>query len=113
MPVRLQNITDEPHQRHIILFADSQIELILRFHPTAEMWCFDATYKTKSTYGHKLSTGVLHIESTNFPFDFMVSDLSGNQLDPFKRDDFSSGRCALYMFDAEDMEALRGGSVPI
>lgn len=113
MPVKLTNITDEAHQRHIVLFEESEIVLTLRFYPTVEMWCFDAEYKGNILNGYKLSTGVLHMRSRNMPFDFFVMDASGNGLDPFKLDDFSTGRCELYMFDSDDMEAIRNAPVPI
>jgi hypothetical protein len=47
----------------------------------------------------------------NQPFDFVCVDLSGNGIDPFKRQDFSSGRCEIYMLEAADMEQIRGAAV--
>jgi len=112
--IKIQNLTDEPIQQHIVIFNRSEITLTLRFWPKTELWTFDATYNNKSVYGLKLSVGVLHILSQNQPFDFIVTDNSGSGIDPFKRDDFSSNRCALYMLEASDMVRIRNGAeVPI
>lgn len=113
MPVQIENITAEAHQRHIVLFEESEIVLTLRFLPVVEMWTLGLEYKGEEAHGYKLSAGVLHLLSRNFPFDFTVRDLSDNGIDPFKIDDFSSGRCGLYMLDADDMQVIRDAPVPL
>ena len=110
---RVQNITDGTHQRHTIAFVESEIQLVLRFAPTVGMWTADIAYRDVVIYGVALSLGVLHIRSHNLPFDFIVTDLSTTGLDPFRRDDFSGDRCALYLLEADDMEELRGAPVPL
>lgn len=111
--IKLDNITDETHQRHTIVFEESEIVLVLRFHPTVEMWTFDATYKDTQVQGRKLSVGVLHMVSRNLPFDFLVVANAGTGLDPSRRDDFLTGRCSLFMLEADDMEVVRGAPVPL
>ena len=113
MAVRIQNISDEAHQRHVLVFEVSELVLELRYHPTVEMWTFDTEYKGVRVKGAKLSVGVLHMRSRNMPFDFAVLDLADTGLDPFRLDDFSTGRCGLYLLDASDMEGVRNAPVPI
>ena len=113
MPVRITNITDAPHQNHTVLFEESEIVITLQFHPTIEMWVIDAVYKDEQALGYKLTVGVLHMQSRNLPFDFIVRDAQQSGLDPFLIDDFSNGRCELYMLNAEDMESIRGTPVPL
>jgi hypothetical protein len=60
----------------------------------------------------RLSVGVLHMESKNLPFDFVVADLAGAGLDPLRRDDFSTSRCGLYLLEPAEIEAVRGAPVP-
>jgi hypothetical protein len=107
---RIQNITDESIQRHTVLFEESEITLTLRFYPKTEHWTFDAEYNGKAVYGLKLSLGVVHMVSQNQPFDFAVVDRSGQGVDPFRIDDFSSDRCRLYLLDANDMIRVRDGA---
>lgn len=109
----IQNIGSEAIQRHTILFGNKEIILTLRFFPRQTIWLMDIVYGDVSIFGIKLSTGVLHILSRNLPFDFIVQDLSGNGIDPFKRYDFSEERCVLYMLEASDMEDIRGISVQL
>jgi hypothetical protein len=110
---RIQNITNEPIQRHTIVFQESEIVLTLRFYPRTEVWLFDAEYLDWAVYGLKLSVGTLHMISQNQPFDFVVTDESGEGFDPFQRTDFSSGRCLLYLLEPEDMVRIRGDEVPV
>lgn len=105
------NITEDANQRHLIALDDGEIVFNLRFYPTVQMWTFDVDFQGKEIKGVKLSLGVLHIINQNYPFDFAVTDLSGNGVDPFRVDDFSGGRCKLFILDPIDMEAIRG--VPV
>ena len=106
--LKIQNITDEPIQRHSILFQESEIILTLRFYPRSQIWCFDAEYLDWSVKGIKLSVGVLHIAGQNRLFDFVVRDFSNNGIDPFAKTDFSNDRCSLYMLEQDDIEDIRG-----
>jgi hypothetical protein len=107
------NITDEPIQRHTIIFEESEIVLKLRFLPKNEIWLMDIEYGDYQIFGVKLSVSVLHITSGNMPFDFVVFDNSGNGIDPFQSGDFVNGRCSLYMLERDDMlEIRRGEAVP-
>lgn len=108
----LVNITSDPFQRHIVLLDEEEITIDLRFYPTIQQWFFDISYKTKAVNGVKLSLGVLHINNTNMPFDFIVVDQSANGIDPFKVDDFMD-RCRLYMLDSSEMETFRGVPVAV
>lgn len=109
---KLQNVTDEPHQRHTIVFEESEIVLSLRYLPTVEMWVMDVSYKGIDTHGLKLSVAVLHMRSRNLPFDFIVVDNLETGLDPIRVDDFATGRCSMYLLEAEDMQEIRGAAVP-
>ena len=113
MAVRINNITDEAHQRHIVILDDQEVELTLRFLPVVESWFIDVTYGGRSAAGFKLSLNTLHMLSQNYPFDFVVQDLSGRGVDPFRIDDFSENRCALFMLQTADMAEIRGADVPV
>lgn len=108
----VQNIGIEAIQKHTILFGDSEIILTLRFLPRQTIWIMDIQYGDSYSYGVKLAVGVFHLFSRNFPFDFIVRDLSGEGIDPFKRTDFNNGRCELYLLEKSDMESIRGVEVP-
>ena len=109
----MKNITSEAHQPHIVVLEDQEIELTLRFLPPVEGWFFNVTFGGRTVNGFKLALNTLHMVSQNFPFDFVVEDLSGRGIDPFRIDDFSENRCALYMLQTDDMTEIRGQDVPV
>lgn len=113
MPVRIQNITRDPIQRHTITTEGRDVILRLWFHPLGQFWTMDVTYGDKQVNGVRLFCGGLHITSANMPVDFEVVDVQRAGLDPFRRDDFEAGRCALVMLLPDDMEAVRGQPVPL
>jgi len=77
---RLQNITDEPIQRHTILFEKSEIIFTLRFYPRTQIWMFDAEFGDTVVYGLKLSVGVIaHDKSRISHLILSVFDRSGKR----------------------------------
>lgn len=111
--LKILNIGNETYQRHLILFEEQEIELKLRFLPTQEIWVMDVNYKDTQILNVKLSINVLHIRNFNLPFDFIVIDNSGEDIDPFLKDDFKSNRCTLYLVEASEMQKIRGLKVEI
>lgn len=103
----IQNITDDPYQSHIIKLEDSEIELKLRFMPKVASWFADFD----SIKGVRLSVGVRFLKAHSKDYDFICRDMSDNGIDPFRVDDFSSGRCELYLLEPDDVETLRLGGV--
>ena len=113
MPIRLNNITDDAHQLHAVRIDEAEVTVTLRYFDNVGMWTISAEYGERSAYGYKLALDTLHMQSRNFPFDFVVLDTSGSGLDPSRKDDFLTGRCELFMLNSSDMEDVRGGPVPL
>ena len=109
--IQINNIGVEGFQRHTVPLEDGDVILTLRFYSLTEIWQLSVEYNGVSYNGCKLSCGVLHMRSANFPFDFIVEDLSENGIDPYKSDDFFIGRCRLLMLNADEMEQIRGQEV--
>lgn len=109
----ISNVGNESIQRHTILFENNEIILRLRFFAVTEIWTMDVTYNGESIRGTKLSTGIVHMIGQNWPFDFIVTDESGNGIDPFQKSDFTNGRCHLYLLEPSEIEQIRGVPVEI
>lgn len=109
----ITNITADPSQRHIIPLEDSEIILDLRFFPQVQQWFINVEWKGSNTKGIKLSLGVLHLANSNYPFDFILTENAVTGIDCFKVDDFSGGRCQLFMLSPDEMEQFRGVPVEI
>lgn len=112
MAIKLQNLTDEPHQRHTVLIDDREVVVEIRYLSVVQAWFITADLNGRIVSGFRLSLGVLHFQSQNLPFDFVVEDTSGTGLDPFRINDFSTGRCSLIMLGEADMEGVRDAPVP-
>lgn len=110
---KLTNINDDPIQSFVLIVGKEQANIQLRFYPTIQSWYFNLEFRGIQINGIKISLGVLHIKSYNFPFDFVAEDTSGLGIDPFKVDDFQLGRINLYMLNAVEMAAIRGYSVKV
>ncbi len=108
---KINNISTEGFQTHTIPLDTGDITLQIRFYSSVEMWQMSISFQDKSLNGVKLSTGTIHALASNFPFDFIVDDTTGNGVDPYKQDDFSTERCILYMLEADEIEAIRGQDV--
>jgi hypothetical protein len=108
---KINNIGTEGFQTHTIPLDTGDITLQIRFYASVEIWQMSVEYQDKSINGVKLSAGVTHIRSANLPFDFILEDTTGNGIDPYKQDDFSTERCILYLLDADETEAIRGQAV--
>lgn len=93
--IKIANITSDSNQRHTIEMDGGNVILVLRFHVQIQQWTADITRNEKSVYGVKLATGVKHIPSMNMGVDLAV--VADENIDPFKADDFESGRCNLLM----------------
>jgi len=107
----INNIGDEADQSLTIPLPDGDAFLSIRFLSSVQIWQMSVEYNGKSYNGMKLTCGVIHMRSANFPFDFIVVDNSGAGIDPYKRDDFSINRTTLYLLEADEMEAIRGQEV--
>ncbi len=109
---KISNVTDEPVQRHVLLFERGEVVVILRHLPTVEMWKMRVEYQGDFIDGIKISLGTLHFRHKNWPFDIALLCTDNTGLDPYRVDDFASGRIELYMVTPQEMIQIRGGDVP-
>lgn len=117
----IRNITsaeESAEQRHFLEFSRGSVELILIYEAAVQMWKMNVTYTRsgdttaqRPIYGVKLANVTTHFKHRNWPFDFSVVDTSGNGVDPFRADDFSTGRSELYFVTPAEMIDIRGVDV--
>ena len=109
---QIDNITDEPIQRHILLFDRGEAVMTIRHLAAVEMWKMRVEFNGDYIDGVKLSLGVLHFRHKNWPFDIALLATDGSGIDPYRADDFASGRCQMYLVTPEEIIEIRGGDVP-
>lgn len=105
---KLQNITAQPFQQHTLLLDDSEAVIELRYLPAVEIWTLSVEHEGRVRTGLKLTANVYHLRTYGFPFDFTVTIADGSGIDPFRVDDFASGRCELHYITPEEMQVVRG-----
>lgn len=91
--LEIEGITADANQSHTIEREGGNVVIDLRYHPQIQQWTMDVLRGTKGIYNVKLSTGVGHIKAQNMGVDFAV--VAEADFDPFRIDDFESGRCIL------------------
>jgi hypothetical protein len=114
----INNITSDFIQSHTIEFTRGLIELTLKYERSVQMWKVDVLYTRNDDsipqpyiYGVKLALSTTHFKHRNWPFDFAVVDTTGNGVDPYRADDFETGRCELYLITPAEMIKIRGVDV--
>ena len=101
-------LNSNPNQEFVLIIGDKNLHINL-VHSALGGWFVNLRYEGTEVNSVKLSCGVLHLESNNFPFDFWVStDSTG--IDPYGGDDFVS-RCSLYILDKAEIETLKGTEI--
>ncbi|HCC76682.1 MAG TPA: hypothetical protein DEQ42_13500 [Shigella sp.] len=108
----ITNITDESIQRHTLIFDRGEAVVTLSHLPTVEMWKMRVEYNDDYIDGVKLSLGTLHFRHKNWPFDIALLCTDNSGIDPYRSDDFASGRIEMYLVTPEEMTEIRGGDLP-
>lgn len=105
-------LTDEPKQEVKILFEDTVITIEFRFNPTIKIWTMNITYKDEDLInGKSITLGVFILRELNMPFDLILIDNQKLDIDPFKLNDFSSGRLDLFLIERDELKNYRGYDV--
>ena len=102
-------LNDNLNQKHSIDLNGNKLNLNVVFNKIGS-WFFNLDFNQRQVFSVKLSTGVFHLESSNFPFDFIVFGEGG--LDPYKTDDFIQ-RCRLYLVEKSEVEAIKGTEIRV
>lgn len=95
------NITDEPHQRHELLYKNQRIDLELRYLAAVQAWIMDVSCPKGEVNGVRLTQGADLLFGTRLPYTFAIETTEG--IDPFTEFCFSSGRSKLYFIDRADI----------
>ncbi len=82
------------------------VELVLQYRPAIQRWSLNVTRGTFVLNGLNVTTfpNMLRTWRDLIPFGLACNSTDGG--DPVYVDDFTSGRCALYILDQSDVEAI-------
>lgn len=102
-------LSDARNQKISIDLDGKKLDLNIVFNNLGS-WFLNLEFNQEKVYSLKLTIGVFHLESNNFPFDFIVIGEGG--LDPYKVDDFLT-RCKLYLVEKLEIEAIKGTEIEV
>lgn len=106
--MKIIEVSKEPHQSQTVVLDNLDITITVRFLPIVFMWMLKVDIDGENVVdGIALSCGSVIMEQNNKPFGFMVDDKSTLGIDPFRLEDFSDGRCVLYMLERAEMLEVR------
>lgn len=100
-------LTGEPKQRYqLVLETNDTVDFRLYFYPSQRSWYFDFTYNTLTVDGSKvvLSPNTLRNFKNIIPFG--IGFVTDGYVEPYKLDDFSSGRIKMILLNKEDVEDI-------
>ena len=104
----VQQITNFAKQTQTLKFPDgTTIALSLEYKPLQNGW-----FITSLTYGDFSLSNIRIVISPNFLYQYKnqipygIGCASTDGFEPVQQEDFNSGRCKLYILDAEEVAAL-------
>lgn len=100
----LNKITAEAQQKFFLTGNVGQrIIMKLRYMPTQMLWLMDIEYGDFKTNGIAVTSSPNMLRNYKDLIPFGLACVTGDGLDPYYIDDFSSGRSAMYLLNAADV----------
>lgn len=103
----INEFTDNPTQScSFPLETRESVDFKMFFLPTQKSWYFNIKYKEFECNGNKLVLGanILRCFKNRIPFGLMVQ--AGNGIEPYKLDDFTTGRVKVYVLSADEVKQV-------
>ena len=103
----ITTLTNYPNQRHqLVLENNESVDFRLYFLARQRSWYFDITYNNLTINCVKvvLTPNALRQFRKNIPFG--ITFYTGGYVEPFKDDDFSSGRIKMGVLNAYEVEQI-------
>jgi len=100
----LNKITADAQQKFFLTGNVGQrIIMNLRYMPTQMLWLMDIEYNDFKTCGIAVTSSPNMLRNYKNLIPFGIACVTGDGLDPYYIDDFSSGRSAMYLLNAADV----------
>lgn len=105
----ITQLTDNPTQTmKLVLDTKELVQFDLRFMPTQRSWYCNIIYKEIELYGLKVALfpNILRHFKNMLPFGIMFK--ANDHVEPFKLDDFTTGRVQMYVLNQDEVEQIEG-----
>lgn len=103
----ITTLTNYPNQRHQLVISDgTSANFHLYYSVRQRSWYFDIEYQDTIINGNKvvLTPNALRQFKNIFPFGLMF--YTDGYVEPFRLEDFSSGRVKMAILDSEEVEQI-------
>lgn len=105
----ITEFTDNPSQTCTLVLENQEtVAFNLRFYETQLSWYFDFIYNDVISNGNKVVLGANILRSFKHIIPFGLAFQANDGVEPFKLDDFTSGRVSVYLLSKADVEAMEG-----
>lgn len=106
----INNLTDEPIQTFTYnVDGGDTVSITLYFYPTQQSWFFDFTYGDYTCNGERVVLTPNALRHLKHIIPFGIAFLADGYAEPYKIDDFSSGRVSMYMLNSDDVTEIESG----
>ena len=104
---QIDTISNEANQLiRFILDDGSTVVMNLVYRPASQRWTMDVGHDTFQANGINLGVHPNFMRPWRNVIPFGIACLATDGVDPIYIDDFSNGRCSLFILDASDVAAI-------
>lgn len=105
----ITQITNNPIQTmKLVLDTKELVQFNLRFMPTQMSWYCDVIYNDIEIYGLKVALFPNLLRHFKNMLPFGIAFTANDHVEPFKLDDFTSGRVQMYVLNQDEVEQIEG-----
>lgn len=103
----LDKLTDDARQETTLTgIPGLRITLTMRYLPTQQRWMMDVVWGDFELRGAMMTASPNMLRNFKNILPFGLACVSNDGLDPYFINDFASGRCKLYLLNADELESI-------
>ena len=111
---QITSISDDSKQAmSIVLDNGEKIAFSLEYISNQRGWFMSFVYGDRLTVkGHRIVTSPNMLRAFKESVPFGISCVTNDKQEPINLDDFSTGRCTLYLLNSDDVEDVENNIIP-
>jgi hypothetical protein len=105
---QMTGLQSVPYQTFNHSLTGGVIYVKMYYRIAVQMWFIDINYNTKIIKNIRVCANINILDhwKKTLPFGLMVRMIDGGSNEPFLIDDFSTGRCILYILSSDDLTEI-------
>lgn len=103
----ITTLTSSPNQRHqLVLESNDTVDFRLYYLGRMQSWYYDFTYNNTIVNCNKVVLTPNSLRSFKKILPFGLAFVGKGDIEPFRIDDFSSGRVKMYVLNSDEVEQI-------